>query len=97
MSVEAALRIKDREEAEDERRFQDWKSNALREAWETVRSHKDLAQHLDSDMMAYHLSRIFSALTWVKPADTDSTALQDLIAELQLFEREMRRYVAGIE
>ena len=97
MSVEAALRIKDREEAEDERRFQDWKSNALREAWETVRSHKDLAQHLDSDMMAYHLSRIFSALTWVKPEDTDSMALQDLIAELQLFEREMRRYVAGVE
>ena len=42
-------------------------------------------------------SRIFSALTWVKPEDTDSMALQDLIAELQLFEREMRRYVAGIE
>ena len=44
-------------------------------------------------MMAYHLSRIFKALDWVKPSDTDSVALQDLVAEVTLFEKEMRKYV----
>ena len=74
--------------------FEAWLDKIRSDAFETVRDYKLLSQHLDSDMMAYHLSRIFKALDWVKPSDTDSVAIQDLVAEVKLFEREMRKYVS---
>ena len=82
--------------AEDRRaeaEFEAWLDQIRSDAFETVRDHKRLELHLDSEMMAYHLSRIFRAVDWVKPSDTDSVALQDLVAEVKLFEREMRKYV----
>ena len=73
--------------------FEAWVDRIRSDAFETVRDHKRLGLHLDSEMMAYHIARIFKALDWVKPADTDSVALQDLIQEVKEFEAAMRKYV----
>jgi len=82
--------------AEDRRadaEFSAWLDKIRSEAFETVRDHKRLELHLDSEMMAYHIARIFTVLDRVNPKDTYSAAVDDLLCELTLFEREMRKYV----